>query len=116
MIRFFTPLFCTVFFTVNVIAQVEPEPIPETANPNSITVNSNRLYGKIIDASTDKALQAASVQLYSSQANGADSLLAGMFSRQNGDFIFSNLPAEDSFRLDISAVGYKPWTKTIAFK
>ena len=71
-----------------------------------------RLYGKVIDAKTRKGLDAVSVQLkkLGTEAPNTDSIdpvIAGMFTRPNGDFSFENISLGDSVFLVITAVGYK---------
>lgn len=63
-----------------------------------------RLYGKVVDAKTNKGIEAVSVQLL---AASKDSLIGGMLTRPNGDFNFENLPVSDSIKVIISAVGAK---------
>jgi outer membrane receptor protein involved in Fe transport len=85
----------------------EEEP-PAVINPQ-IKINSNRVYGKIVDSKTGRSLDAITVQLYAIVPGAGatkDSLVGSMFTLANGDFSFSNLPAADSFRLRISAVGF----------
>ncbi|MCG2615699.1 TonB-dependent receptor [Terrimonas sp. NA20] len=71
-----------------------------------LKVNSNRIYGKLIDKNTGKPIEAASVQLFANDAGNKDSLITGMLTRSNGDFSFDNLPALKTFRLTISAIGF----------
>ena len=107
------------FSVSQVVAQVEREE-PPTANNPLITINSNRILGKVLESKTGKPMELATVQLhaFTSDSSGAvkDSLVAGMFTRANGDFSFSNLPAADSFRLTVSGVGYKTVERSIAWK
>jgi outer membrane receptor protein involved in Fe transport len=70
-----------------------------------------RVFGKVTDAKTKKGLDAVSVQLSinTKGANGEpkDSVVAGMFTRANGDFSFENISLNDSASLTITAIGYK---------
>src|SRR6185436_1940888 len=73
---------------------------------------TNRIYGKVIDASTKKGIEAASIQLYTFYRNSADNsikdtLAGGMLTRPNGDFNLENLPSSDSIRIEITAIGFK---------
>jgi outer membrane receptor protein involved in Fe transport len=95
------------FLSFNVFGQIEE---PDTDIP-AIRIRQNGLYGKLLDKNTGKPIEAASVQLY---AGNADSLLAGMLTKANGNFIFTDIPQADSFRLVISALGYETWTQTIS--
>ena len=97
-------------------AQVEREDPPVGNNP-TITISSNRIQGKVLENKTNRPLELATVQLHAFTTDSAgavkDSLVAGMFSRSNGDFSFDNLPVADSFRLIITGVGYKTIERTI---
>jgi outer membrane receptor protein involved in Fe transport len=116
------PFFLSVALTLSlgaVYAQVEREE-PSAANNPQITINSNRILGKVLESKTGRPLELATVQLHAltTDSLGAvkDSLVAGMFARSNGDFSFGNLPAADSFRLTISGVGYKTVERSIPWK
>jgi outer membrane receptor protein involved in Fe transport len=102
-------LFCLVIFLCIISvseAQVE--------DPGIIRINEQRIFGKVTDK-TGKGLEAASVQLYAwLPGNSKDSLIAGMFTKANGDFNFDQLPQADSFRVLITGIGYKDWNKVIA--
>ncbi len=86
-------------------AQEEREQQPP-GDVSVIKVNSNRIYGKLIDKNTGKPVEAVSVQLFANEAGNKDSLITGMLTRANGDFSFDNLPSLNSFKLTISAIGY----------
>lgn len=100
------------FLVVGVSAQIDREPPTDAEGPSSLRIHSNAIYGKLVDKSTGKAIEAASVQLYPAE-NKKDSLLTGMLSKSNGEFRLQNLPALDSFRLVISAMGYKTWEQVV---
>lgn len=84
---------------------------------------SGRVYGKIVSSKTNKGLQAASVQVAiatadsirdsSGNALSKDSIIAGMFTRANGDFSFENIPFADSLKLLITAIGYRPFEQPL---
>ncbi|MBC7851317.1 MAG: TonB-dependent receptor, partial [Chitinophagaceae bacterium] len=80
---------------------------------------SSRLYGKVLDASTKKGIEAASIQFFlyytdTTSQTVKDTLVGGMLSRANGDFSVENLPAADSIRLEISAIGFQEYKQTLA--
>jgi hypothetical protein len=89
-------------------AQIDREEPVVTSGPK-IQVAQQRILGKVLDEKTNKGLEAASVQLFIF-ANGKDSLIRGMFTKGNGDFSFDQLPQADSFRIEISGIGYKQWS------
>jgi len=74
--------------------------------------NNGKLYGKIVDAANNKGIEAASVQLFRVKDN---SLAGGMLTRPNGDFDISNLSVTDTFRLEITAIGYAARELTVYF-
>jgi Outer membrane receptor proteins, mostly Fe transport len=81
------------------------------AAPNR-TGKTGKLYGKIVDAKTNKGIEAASVQLFKISDN---SLAGGMLTKPNGDFDILNISTTDSFRLEVSAIGYAMQEMVIAF-
>ncbi|WEK34792.1 MAG: carboxypeptidase-like regulatory domain-containing protein [Candidatus Pseudobacter hemicellulosilyticus] len=78
-----------------------------------------KFYGKIVDTKTGKGIDAASIRLFLQLPNGAgvtgDSLVGGMLTKQNGDFSMENLPVRDSFRLEVTAIGFQPLTPFYPF-
>jgi outer membrane receptor protein involved in Fe transport len=72
---------------------------------------NGRIYGKVVDAKTNKGFDAASVQVIkrvvdSFAGTSKDSIIAGMLTPSNGNFSFENIPFGDSLTLFITAVGY----------
>ena len=96
------------------LAQIEREEPAVTSGPK-IQLAQQRIFGKVLDEKTGKGLEAASAQLYvyPSGANGKDSLVRGMFTKGNGDFSFDQLPQADSFRVEITGIGYKRWSTVV---
>ncbi len=68
----------------------------------------------MIDTKNGRGIDAASIRLYYAGGTG-DSLAGGMLSRQNGDFSIDQLPLKDSFKLQITAIGYKEINQAVAF-
>lgn len=105
----------TAFFPVSVLlAQTDAVQQPEPDVSSGVYARTNSIYGKLIDKKTGKGVEAASVQLYPGSIEKKDSLLNGMLSKANGDFRFQRLPAKNSFRLVISALGYETVEQVIA--
>src|SRR5687768_14778414 len=98
-----------IFLSFLAIAQVPGRPGGANAN-----MNIGRFYGRIIDAVTDKGIDAASVQLIASRG-GKDTIISGMLTRRSGDFSLENLPVMGKFRLNVTAIGYKPFQTPVAF-
>ncbi|MFN5335618.1 MAG: hypothetical protein ACK5BV_10570, partial [Bacteroidota bacterium] len=83
-------------------------------------MNVGRLYGKIVDAKTNKPIDAVSVQLYQNKYDSAtktrkDVIINGQLTKTNGEFNLEGLPVMSSFKLKISAIGYKNIEQKIAF-
>ena len=108
-------VFIFIFLVHTAWCQVEREEPPVSGGPQ-IRINNQALTGKVIDQKTGKGLEAATVQLYLVSVDTAivrDSLIAGMFTRPNGDFRFEGLPEADSFRLVVSGIGYAAFSRTV---
>ena len=68
-----------------------------------------KVYGKVIDASTNKPAEFATVTV---NAERGDSLLGGTIVRNNGDFLIENLPLT-GLKVTISFIGYKAQVVTV---
>lgn len=105
-------LFIAIVFSFSASAQVDRDP-PETMEAPVIRIKSpSRIYGKVLD-NTQKGIQSATIQLYVRNPGG-DSIVAAQLSKPNGEFNFEDLPAVDSFRIVISALGFGMYDKFIA--
>ncbi|MGZ8557412.1 MAG: TonB-dependent receptor domain-containing protein [Chitinophagaceae bacterium] len=107
--KFLNTFLLFIFLSFTSYAQIEREQQPAPDMP-SLKLNSNRLYGKLIDKKTGRPVEAASVQLFLADK---DSIVTGMLSKANGDFSFSDLPAFRNYKVVISAVGYEPTEQLI---
>ncbi len=110
--KFIFTLLPVCFVLGSAIAQVDAARIENTST-TTLTINSNSIYGKLVDGQTGKPIASASVQLYPVGKTEVNSLIAGMLSRPNGDFRLQRLPEKDSFYLIISPLGYHRFEKTI---
>ncbi len=115
--RFFHLVFILVFFPFHLLpAQEDREPIPPM-DLSVIRPTESRMYGKVVDPRTGKGVEAASVQLFMPPGGGqsprTDSLVAGMLTRANGDFLFERIPASGRFALLVTAIGFEPVTLTV---
>ena len=76
------------------------------------------LFGKVTESKTNKGVEAASVQVFALLRDGEgmkyDSLIAGMLTKQNGEFNFINLTLPDSFSIRVTAQGFAENSKTVA--
>lgn len=83
-------------------------------------MNIGHFYGRIIDKTTNKGLDAASVQLIQNKFDTVskkriDAVIGGMLTSRNGDFSLENLPVFGQYKLVITAIGYKRIEQKIAF-
>ncbi|MBO9635627.1 MAG: TonB-dependent receptor, partial [Chitinophagaceae bacterium] len=76
--------------------------------------SKGRIYGKVVDSKTGKGVEAASIRLYFAGGAG-DSLAGGMLSQQNGDFSIDQLPVRNTYKLQITAIGFKEMNQTVSF-
>ncbi|MDP4284503.1 MAG: TonB-dependent receptor [Bacteroidota bacterium] len=118
--RYITLLITTIFFALNVTAQVDKEPLPTENAEISEIQSGNSVYGKVLDIQTNKGVVAASTQLYArlqdeNTHKEKDSLIAVMLTKPNGDFYFENVPAYKNLHLVITAVGYGNYDKNFPF-
>lgn len=95
-------------------AQIERE-VTENNESVDLILNQNVVYGKLVDSTSGKGLEFASVQLFIKQPNNKDSLISAMLSLSNGDFRFAKISANNELKLVISAAGYETVTKDITF-
>ena len=83
-------------------------------------MNMGRFYGKLIDSITNKPIDAASVQLIQNKLDSAtkkrkDVVVAGMLTTKKGEFSLENLSIMASYKLKITAIGYKSIEQKVAF-
>lgn len=83
-------------------------------------MNIGRFYGKVIDAESNKPVEAASVQLFLNKFDTItrkrkDTLISGMLTARNGEFALENLPISGNYKLVITGIGYKQYENKVAF-
>lgn len=84
-------------------------------------MNMGRFYGKVVDAKTNKGLEAVSIQLIQNKFDTVtkkrkDTVISGMLTSKSGDFSLENLPIMGNFKLKITAIGYKTIEQKVAFE
>lgn len=82
-------------------------PNPNSASRSMPTIA--RVYGKVVDNDTRKAVEFATVTLL---ALRKDSIISGALVQQNGDFNLTKLPF-GKYRLRISFIGYKTYEQNL---
>ncbi len=83
-------------------------------------MNLGHFYGKIIEETTGKAVEGASIQLIQNKMDTVtrkrkDFVLAILLSDKIGEFSIENLPVMGVFRLRITAVGFKLYDEKQSF-
>jgi len=96
-------------FSINIIAQM-PGMGGMGGMKNMKDPKMGRVYGKVIDAKTQKPVEYASIQVlwYSK-----DSLLGGSLVKENGDFSVDGLPSFGQVRVKIKFIGYKDYLQKV---
>ena len=84
-------------------------------------MNVGHFYGKLLDETSGKPVEGASVQLIQNKFDSIekkrkDHVVAIKVADKKGEFSFENLPVMGSFKLKISAVGYKLYEQKVSFE
>lgn len=87
--------------------------MPQRRGGSNMNMNVGHFYGKVIDGSNNKAVEAASVQLSQKKMDTAskqmkDVIIAASLTNKKGEFSFEKLPVMGHFTLTITAIGYSP--------
>lgn len=87
---------------------------------NFTSMNAGHIYGKVVDAKSNRGIDGASLQLSGNRFDSATKKLipytirAGI-TQPNGDFDFDQIPVMGKLTLRISAIGYLETSQTIDF-
>jgi len=84
-------------------------------------MNMGHFYGKIVDAATNKGIDAASVQLIQNKLDSVtkkrkDVIVAGMLTDKKGEFSLESLAVLATYKLKITAIGYKSIEQKAVFE
>src|SRR5918993_4142299 len=85
------------------------------------SMNVGHFYGKVIDAATNKPIEAASVQLLQNKLDTvtkkrSDVIVSGMLTTKKGEFSLENLAVMAQYKLVITAIGYKTIDQKASFQ
>src|SRR6478609_5062014 len=110
-------IICTAVLTT-VIAQ--PPAGSFNKQGNGQNMNIGHIYGKVVDSSTNKGIEAASIQLIGHKFDSTtkkmkDAIIATLITEKNGDFSIENLSMFGNYQLHISAVGFTDYNKPVSF-
>lgn len=108
------------FFSFCSLAVLAQQPGMRAGGMRGGGANVGRFYGRIVDAATNKGVDAASVQLVQAKLDSAsgqqkDISIAGQLTSAKGNFSLENLPVRGTFRLLVTAIGYTPVDQEISF-
>ncbi len=82
---------------------------------------TGRLYGKIVETTTGKGVEYASVQLFQNRMDSVtrqrkEIAIGGMLTQANGDFSLENVPVFGPLKLKVTGIGFKEYTQTVTFE
>ena len=113
-------IFCAIFLVTSTTIYAQ-YPGAGGGNRGGQNMNMGHFYGKIIDAATNKPIDAASIQLIQNKLDTVtkkrkDVMVSGMLTTKKGEFSLENLPVMAAYKLKISAIGYKSIEQKAAFE
>lgn len=78
------------------------------------------LYGKVIDSITGKPIDAATIRLFQAKMDSATQtpknvLVTGALASANGNFRVEGIPAMGQYKLEISGIGHKTYSRPFSF-
>lgn len=84
-------------------------------------MNLGHFYGKVLETANGKPLDGASVQLIQNKFDSVtkkrkDVAVAGMLTSKKGEFSLENLPIMATYKLKITAIGFKPIEQKVNFE
>ncbi|HET7115956.1 MAG TPA: TonB-dependent receptor, partial [Hanamia sp.] len=90
------------------------------AKSGTRNMNLGHFYGKVVDANTNKPIDAASVQLMHNKWDSASKqsnqvIVAAMLTDKKGEFSIDKLPVFGTYQILISAVGHTVYNEKISF-
>lgn len=113
MTKAFTMLTCWSLIAFAAMSQ------PGNGQP-SLNASTGTIYGKIINAGTEKGIEAVTVQVIQNKYDSAsgkkkDIILATQLSNKKGEFNIDKLPLDAVLKLKMTALGYKPFDIKVSF-
>ena len=107
-------------FTTSLMAQM-PTGLGRGQMGGGQNLNLGHFYGKIIDSTTNKPVDAASVQLIQNKLDTVtkkrkDVVVGGMLTTKKGEFSLESVNIMAQYKLKITAIGYKTIERKVAFQ
>lgn len=111
----FTSLFLFLFY--NALTQ---KPVNRSAGGQNRPAITGKFYGKVIDQTTGKGVEFATVKLTqmkfdSTTQSKREMLVTGVITKPNGEFTLENVSVFGQYTLTVSSPGYQNHTQTAAF-
>ena len=105
---------------ISVTAMAQPSAGMNRNAGNRPAMNGS-FYGKVVEATTGKSIEFASVQLLQNKLDSASKkrkevVVSGMITRSNGEFRMENIPVFGQYKLKIDIIGYKPYEQMVSFE
>jgi outer membrane receptor protein involved in Fe transport len=116
--NFFKTLLSVALFTTSIYATAQmPGGRGQMGGAN---MNVGSFYGKIVDSTTNKPIEFASVQLLQNKFDSAtkkrkDVVVGGMLTTKKGEFNIEGLPVMAAYKIKITAIGFKTYESKVGF-
>lgn len=109
--------FLLLFFAVFLFNHLEAQQMQSRPGRS---MNIGRMYGKVVDATSGKPMEAASIQFSQRKMDTTDHtvkemVIAAGLTDKKGEFSFDKLPVMGKMNLLISAIGYEPVIQDVQF-
>jgi outer membrane receptor protein involved in Fe transport len=105
--------FTTFFLSINISAFSQMQQMMQKG------MTAGRVYGKVLDAKTNKPVEFAAVQIsnFKKDSTGAmrENIINGQLTQANGDFSLDQLPVFGELTFKVSAMGYKMYEQKVKF-
>ena len=117
MQKIFILILLPCIYSLVALAQV---PVIGAGQMGAAQMNVGNFYGKIIDDSSLKPIEGASVQLFQNKSDSntkkrKEVVISTQVADKKGEFNIEGLPVLGSFKLQVSAIGYKMYDAKISF-
>src|SRR5258705_8049922 len=112
--------FLAVYFLLLLTSIASAQPGMMGGNRGGGQQMNGRLYGKLVDSKSGKAVEFASIQLIQNKLDTVsksrkDVVIAGMLTKANGEFSLENVPLFGQYKLKATAIGFTPIEQKVGF-
>jgi outer membrane receptor protein involved in Fe transport len=107
------------FLLLQIVSYAQP-PGGGRSRQNGAQANNGHFYGKFVDSKTNKAIEGVAVQLFANifdtvTKKKVETTIRTVIAANNGDFSFEGLNTMLAYKIKASAIGYKPYEKSLKF-